>query len=586
MHSFARHLVICVLAVAAAVTPALAQSNVESLFKEAQERETALRREIETRGAGAPALPLLKRVRILVSTYEDLARLFPKSAYGDNALWQGGVLSADAFFEFGEAEDRTSALKLLNAIPTDYPSSTLVRQLQPLVTKLSGASVRVAQPSRAAAEMPAPSVPAAPVPAPIAPATVAPAPEPVAAPQRPSARAPRVATLRAIRREVLPGVSRVTIELDREVAFHEERLDGPPRVFVDFENTQTVDDLKDATIPFDDPLVVQRVRTGRQSALRVRVVLDLQNAGRHSVYARYNPFRVVIDVERTGATKDTETVVTTKGTKDTKGTDTEGAEAHAVVDDAPAPVAPKPNVNGSLSLSRQLGLGVSRIVLDPGHGGHDPGAKASGLSEADLVLDIALRVEALLKKEPGVEVVLTRRTDAFIPLEERTAIANREDADLFLSIHVNSHDDARIRGYETYFLNFAQNKQAEAIAARENASATRTISNLPEIVRAITLNNKLDESRDFASHIQTAMTERLRRARKTSRNLGVKQAPFMVLIGAQMPAALAEITFLTNKQEQTWLKTELYKRQLAEALFNGIMAYQRALKGAQVASAR
>ncbi|MGE0445894.1 MAG: tol-pal system YbgF family protein, partial [Vicinamibacterales bacterium] len=210
MHSFARPLVICVLALAAAAPPALAQSNVESLFKEAQERETALRREIETRGAGAPALPLLKRVRILVSTYEDLARLFPKSAYGDNALWQGGVLSADAFFEFGEAEDRTSALKLLNALPTDYPSSTLVRQVQPLVTKLSGAPVRVAQPSRAAAEMPAPSVTADPAPAPIAPATVAPAPEPVAAPQRPSARAPRVATLRSIRREVLPGVSRVT----------------------------------------------------------------------------------------------------------------------------------------------------------------------------------------------------------------------------------------------------------------------------------------------------------------------------------------------------------------------------------------
>jgi N-acetylmuramoyl-L-alanine amidase len=582
MHSFARSLIVTLLMAAA---PVAAQNNVEQLFKEAQEHETALRREIETRGAGAAALPLLKRVRILVSTYEDLARLFPKSAYGDNALWQGGVLSADAFLEFGEAEDRTSALKLLNALPTAYPSSALVRQVQPLVTKLAGAPARIAEPSRAAAEMPVPVVPESPEPGPIAPATVEPAPEPAPAPQRASARAPRVATLRAIRHEVLPSVLRITLELDREVAFHEERIDGPPRVFVDLQNTQTTEPLKDTTIPYnDDNGVVQRVRTGRQSATRVRVVLDLEGAGRHSVYAIYNPFRVVIDVERTGATKGTETVLATKGTKDTKdATAAAVAEREAA---APAPVTARPNVDGSLSLSRQLGLGVSRIVLDPGHGGHDPGAKASGLTEADLVLDIALRVEALLKKEPGVEVVLTRRTDAFIPLEERTAIANREDADLFLSIHANSHDDARIRGYETYFLNFAQNKQAEAIAARENASATRTISNLPEIVRAITLNNKLDESRDFASHIQEALTDRLRRARKTSRNLGVKQAPFMVLIGAQMPAALAEVTFLTNKQEQTWLKTELYKRQLAEALFNGIMAYQRALKGAQVASAQ
>ena len=206
------------------------------------------------------------------------------------------------------------------------------------------------------------------------------------------------------------------------------------------------------------------------------------------------------------------------------------------------------------------------------------------MSEAELVLDIALRLEKLLLKQPGVEVVMTRRTNDYVPLEERTAIANRESADLFLSIHANASEDARARGVETYFLNFASNKQAEAIAARENAGSARTMGNLPDIVRAIALNNKLDESRDFASLVQAAMVERLKKANRASRNLGVKQAPFMVLIGATMPSVLAEISFVTNKQEATWLKTQTYRQQLAEALLNGIMRYQKSLKGTQIAA--
>jgi N-acetylmuramoyl-L-alanine amidase len=200
------------------------------------------------------------------------------------------------------------------------------------------------------------------------------------------------------------------------------------------------------------------------------------------------------------------------------------------------------------------------------------------------VLDVALRLEKLLLKQPGVEVVMTRRTNDYIPLEERTVIANREQADLFLSIHANASEDGRARGVETYFLNFAPNPQAEAIAARENAAAARTMRSLPDIVKAIALNNKIDESRDFATLVQASMMERLREAKRTPKNLGVKQAPFMVLIGATMPSVLAEISFVTNKQEQTWLKTQAYRQQLAEALFNGVMRYQRSLKGTQVAT--
>ena len=610
MPSFARRVVSCaakfqlcavtivvVALVFACATIAYAQGNDEQLYTEAFAREAALRREIDTRKAGAPALPLLGRARVLVRTYDDIARLFPRSAYSDNALWQAGMLAADSFWEFGEAADRATALRLLNAIPTRYPSSSRAKDVLAHVSRLAAAAPGTeAQPvAKTTAAAPAPAVAAGPV-----------------------------TTLKAIRREVMPGVLRVTLELEREATFHDERLSGPPRVFIDLQNTRSVDALKDATLAYPDD-VVRQIRVGRQLGTRTRVVLDLEGAARHSVYTLYNPYRVVIDFERPGGpplpARDSKTVVASKGTetgsttKDTKVADvpapataapraptsagvagiveagtlpasTSAASPAGVGPVAPAsPTTARRNTDGTLSLSRQLGLGIARIVIDPGHGGHDPGAKARGaMSEAELVLDIALRLEKLLLKQPGVEVVMTRRTNDYVPLEERTAIANRESADLFLSIHANASEDARARGVETYFLNFASNKQAEAIAARENAGSARTMGNLPDIVRAIALNNKLDESRDFASLVQSAMVERLKKANRASRNLGVKQAPFMVLIGATMPSVLAEISFVTNKQEATWLKTQTYRQQLAEALLNGIMRYQKSLKGTQIAA--
>jgi len=241
---------------------------------------------------------------------------------------------------------------------------------------------------------------------------------------------------------------------------------------------------------------------------------------------------------------------------------------------------PSRNVAGGLSMARQLGLGVSRIVIDPGHGGHDPGAKTSDLTEAELVLDIALRVEKLLAAVPGVEVVLTRRTDDFVPLQERTAIANRESADLFLSIHGNANPSTLVRGVETYFLNFANTETAAAVAARENASSGQTMAVLPDVVKTIALNNKLDESRDFATYVQRSMIDKLRTTDKTTRDLGVKQAPFVVLVGAAMPSVLAEVSFLTNPQEARLLKGPAYRQRIAEALFDAVRKYQAALKSA------
>jgi N-acetylmuramoyl-L-alanine amidase len=246
-----------------------------------------------------------------------------------------------------------------------------------------------------------------------------------------------------------------------------------------------------------------------------------------------------------------------------------------------APVAAPPpsrNLTGGLSLARQLGLGVSRIVIDPGHGGHDPGAKGRGINEAEVVLDVALRLEKLLERMPGVEVILTRRSNDFVPLEERTALANREGADLFLSIHANASTNNQASGVETYFLNFANNLSAASVAARENAASGQHMGALPDVVKTIALNNKLDESRDFATYVQREMIKTLRPANRSVRDLGVKQAPFVVLIGAAMPSVLAEISFVTNAQDARLLKNGTYRQRIADALLSGIQEYQSSLK--------
>jgi len=195
------------------------------------------------------------------------------------------------------------------------------------------------------------------------------------------------------------------------------------------------------------------------------------------------------------------------------------------------------------------------------------------------VLDVALRLEKLLQKEPGLEVVMTRRSDVYIPLEERTALANRESADMFLSIHANASRNDAAKGIETYFLSFASSPEAEVVAARENSASAREMHQLPDMIKAIALNNKLDESRDLANMVQESLVTSLRRTNKEVRSRGVKKAPFVVLIGAAMPSVLAEISFVSNKQELSLLKTSAYKQRIAESLFTAVMRYRKSLKG-------
>ena len=245
----------------------------------------------------------------------------------------------------------------------------------------------------------------------------------------------------------------------------------------------------------------------------------------------------------------------------------------------PPPAAAPPDyaASGDISLARQLGLQVSRIVIDAGHGGGDPGAHAHGLREADIVLDIARRVARGLESQPGVEVVMTRTDDTFVPLRARTALANEVAADLFLSIHANASRNANAHGVETYFLDFALDPEAERIAARENLAAGGKMKDLQGLLETIAANSKLQESRDFAGTIQRALVKALREVNAEVRDLGVKQAPFFVLIGARMPSVLAEVSFLTNSREADLLATDAYRDRIADALVTGVLHYRAAL---------
>ncbi len=245
-----------------------------------------------------------------------------------------------------------------------------------------------------------------------------------------------------------------------------------------------------------------------------------------------------------------------------------------------------PTAAGERSMVRALGLKIGRIVIDAGHGGHDSGTLGpGGIEEKDVVLDVALRLGKLLKQRLGADVIYTRDDDTFIPLETRTAIANKAQADLFLSVHANSSPDASARGVETYYLNFTTSADALEVAARENAVSDQSIHQLSDLVKKITLQDKIAESREFAGDVESSLYSGLEAGNAGLKDRGVKKAPFVVLIGANMPSILAEISFLTNPDDAHELRDPEYKQRIAEALYRGVAKYVGSLSGVRLAQA-
>jgi N-acetylmuramoyl-L-alanine amidase len=258
---------------------------------------------------------------------------------------------------------------------------------------------------------------------------------------------------------------------------------------------------------------------------------------------------------------------------------TRPADSIASNDALPARAA-VPTADGGTSLVRALGLKIGRIVIDAGHGGHDSGTiGAGGIEEKDVVLDVALRLGTLLHDRLGAEIVYTRSDDTFVPLETRTAIANKAQADLFISIHANSSADSSARGVETYYLNFTTSPDALQTAARENAVSNQSIHQLSDLVKKITLRDKIDESREFASDVEDGLYSGLQKGNAGLKNRGVKKAPFVVLIGANMPSILAEISFVTNPRDASQLERPEYRQRVAESLYKGVARYEAGLSG-------
>ena len=252
---------------------------------------------------------------------------------------------------------------------------------------------------------------------------------------------------------------------------------------------------------------------------------------------------------------------------------------------APPALASKRNSNGDRTLIRALGLKIGRVVIDPGHGGHDQGSTGpGGLLEKDLVLDIARRLGKLIEDRLGSEVIYTRDDDTFIPLESRTDLANEKKADLFLSIHANSSRYPNVSGIETYYLNFASTRDAMDIASRENAGSQKSVHDLGDLIEKITKHDKAEESKDFAGKMQAALYSAAARSNPSARNRGVKKAPFVVLIGATMPSILVEIGFVSNSREEGLLKRSDHRQKLAEALYKGVARYAETLSHFQVAA--
>jgi len=446
-----------------------------------------------------------------------------------------------------------------------------------------------------------------------------------------------VPSVQHIRCTLTPDGTEVVIDLEDAVQYVSGRIANPDRIYFDLHAARLSPALLRSKIRVSGDLLSQ-VRVAQNQGGVVRVVLDVNGVRDYAASLMHRPSRLVIELYGTGGAGSAP-VQSAKATppaaknssneKSERMSDAETIAMNAPVESenplpmgpveetTPAPVAPKPipspvkvlntsrgkggagskpdlvqpsaaapvpTRDGQSTLTRALGLKIGRIVIDAGHGGHDTGTIGpTGLMEKDLCLDVALRLGKIIQQKlPGADIVFTRSDDTFIPLEDRTRIANEAKADLFVSIHANSSPDHGARGIETYYLNMKGSPEAMAVAARENAVSQQGIHDLEEVVKKIARTEKIDESRELAEDVQDSLSRRIQKTVKPVKNRGVRKAPFVVLIGADMPSILTEISFLSNPSDEQLLKKPEYRQRVAEGLYQGVSDYLQSMNSMAV----
>jgi len=361
-----------------------------------------------------------------------------------------------------------------------------------------------------------------------------------------------------------PSYTRVVVNVNGPARFTHRLLRKDPsisvewrRLYIDISGAMLSPDLA-RSIPINDGLL-KAARAGQYDPDTVRVVLDIESIKDFKIFYLTDPYRIVIDV--TGEPALGKEVIR-------QARDATGRPIPEIRKDPSGRTLPDP------SLTQQLGLKVRKIVIDPGHGGKDPGAIGkSGLMEKDINLKLGLMLKEKLEREAGAKVVMTRDRDVFIPLEERTAIANREEADLFISIHVNAAPRRSASGVETYILGISNDEEAKRVAARENATSTRSVSDLEFILNDLIKTAKTNDSARLAGVVQDNMVNRLRASYRNVRSNGIKGAPFYVLIGTKMPAVLVEVSFISNPMEEKRLKDPKYLEGAVDGIADGVLSY-------------
>lgn len=396
-----------------------------------------------------------------------------------------------------------------------------------------------------------------------------------------------------------PTYSRVAVDLNREITFEDHllrqnpKLDQPMRLYLDLNGARIAPNVQQEMLIKDG--LLKRARVAQFDSGTVRVVLDIQNIHNYRIFSLTNPFRIVVDVTGNG-TPEKKEPVETAAVKSKADKPPEASKAETPKADPKQPLqdlretalkrkreprGPVSKKTDAESLARQLGLGIRKVVIDPGHGGKDQGAASpKGLKEKDLTLLVSKQLAKKIKDRLGLDVVLTRSTDVFLTLEERTAKANTEGADLFISIHANAHTSSKVKGIETYILNIATDKEAMRVAALENAATKKNMSDLQVILGDLMLNSKISESSRFGHEVHRAMVKGLGKNYKGVKDLGVKQAPFYVLIGANMPSVLVELGFMTNPTEEKRLQNSKYIDRLTDGIVEGLKAYKTSVKSA------